>query len=232
MSRDRVLFAPAILPTLRQATADLSWLLGRGYAEVATLKLVGDRHGLDKRQRKAVGRCAAGIPVIAARRSKAIPLTEGSLAGRPVAVDGFNVLITVEAALSGGVVLIGADGGHRDMASVHGSWRAADETEVAIGLIGEALARLDAGTTTWLLDKPVSNSGRLRGRLLTIAAERSWDWAVELPPDPDPLLGASPDVVASNDSWVIDQCGAWLDLPAAVIPAELPDAWVVDLRPR
>ena len=51
-------FRQDVVPTLRTATADLSWLLGRGYAEQAALKLVGDRFQLAKRQRHAVVRAA------------------------------------------------------------------------------------------------------------------------------------------------------------------------------
>ena len=56
--RDRDAFAPAAWPRLREAVADLSWLLTRGYAEASSLKLVGDRLALTERQRMAVRRCA------------------------------------------------------------------------------------------------------------------------------------------------------------------------------
>lgn len=48
---DRDLFAPPQHAALAQAVADLSWLLGRGYGEVAAIDLVGDRYGLRARQR-------------------------------------------------------------------------------------------------------------------------------------------------------------------------------------
>src|SRR5689334_16889981 len=53
---DESLFGDQARPALRQATSDLCWLLSRGYAEVAALKLVGDRYDLTARQRSAVGR--------------------------------------------------------------------------------------------------------------------------------------------------------------------------------
>ena len=84
------------------------------------------------------------------------------LAGRRVDLDGFNVLTTVEAALSGGVVIVGRDGCYRDMASMHGSYRKVTETRPALMLIGEVLAELGTGECQWYLDQPVSNSGRLK----------------------------------------------------------------------
>ncbi len=56
--RDGDLFGPSYWPALREAVADLSWLLGRGYAPVSALKLVGDRWSLTERQRQAVRRAA------------------------------------------------------------------------------------------------------------------------------------------------------------------------------
>lgn len=49
-----------------------------------------------------------------------------------LALDGFNVLLTIEAALSGGVVLLRRDGCLRDIASVHGTYRQVDGTVPAI----------------------------------------------------------------------------------------------------
>src|SRR4051794_12700876 len=46
-------FSSEARPDLAQATADLSWLLSRGYAEPSSLKLVGDRYRLVERQRVA-----------------------------------------------------------------------------------------------------------------------------------------------------------------------------------
>ena len=51
---DKKLFTPKFIPTLQRATQDLSWLYSKGYAEKASLKLVGDRFKLTERQRKAI----------------------------------------------------------------------------------------------------------------------------------------------------------------------------------
>src|SRR5205085_795026 len=98
---DRALFGDEALPALRAAVADLSWLRGRGYGDAAAIKLVGDRHQLRERARVAIGRVAASDADAGARRARRIDL--GALRGRDLHVDGFNVLVTGEAALSGGV---------------------------------------------------------------------------------------------------------------------------------
>src|SRR5690606_7980025 len=135
--QDAELFAPERLPVLRSAVADLSRLLSRGYPSGAALKLVGDRHALRERQRLAVRRAACSDAARADRARRRVCAED--LAGRPVDVDGFNVLTTVEAALAGGVVLGCRDGCYRDMASMHGSWRKVEETLPAVTAVMDRL---------------------------------------------------------------------------------------------
>ena len=224
---DARLFAPALHPTLRSAVADVSWLLTRGYAAPSALKLVGDRYGLDARQRQAVARSACTDAQRDARSAKR--LRAGDLAGRPMLLDGYNVLTTVEAALGGAVVLRARDGATRDIASLHGTWRKVDETETAAALIGRALAAAGVGPVTWYLDSPVSNSGRLAATLRAVAALGGWDWTVELVPNPDAVLAAAAGPVATADSVILDRCTGWYNLAGAVVPADVPEANVVDL---
>lgn len=225
--KDRECFAPAQVETLRQAVADLSWLLGRGYSAKAAVKLVGDRHALRDRQRKALRRCAAGDEERARRAGRRVPVSE--LAGRAVAVDGYNVLLTVEAALSGGVLLLGRDGVLRDMAAMSGHYRRVRVTRQAVGLIADALAAAGCDRVRWLLDRPVSNSGRLRALIEERVADEPVAWSVELTDRTDRVLIAAPEVVASADSAVIDGCRSWCNLARHVVETSVDGAWIVDL---
>lgn len=225
---DEQLFGEPWLPALRTATAELSWLLERGYSGTSALKLVGDRHELRERQRTAVQRCACGDGARASRASRRV---EGvALRGADLAIDGFNCLITIEAAFAGGVVLVGRDRGHRDLASVHGSYRRVDETSRAIAAVCEILEPFELRSAYWYLDRPVSNSGRLGGLIRQHAESRGLAWEVELVDNPDRCLVAdAARVVASCDGWVLDRCARWVDLQGAVIDAAVPGTWRVDL---
>jgi hypothetical protein len=225
---DAQLFAPAVWPVLRAAVGDLSWLLSRGYAEPSALKLVGDRFQLTERQRIAVMRSACSDQALRHRRRTQVPV-EG-LAGEPLDIDGFNVLTTVEAALAQGVILGGRDGCYRDMASMHGSYRKVDETAPALTLIGEVLSEFRPAACCWYLDRPVSNSGRLRARLERLAAERDWPWQVELALDVDSVLAASPHIVATADSVILDRCARWCNLAREILGQRLPGVTVVVLQ--
>jgi hypothetical protein len=223
--RDPALFAPEWLPRLRTATAELSWLLSRGYAWPSALKLVGDRHGLTERQRMAVRRCACSDAALAARLARRVGPER--IDGRPLYIDGFNVLTTIEAALGGAVVLVGRDGAFRDLAGVHGTYRKVAETRPAILQVGETLARFGAGPCTWLLDRPVSNSGRLAVVLREEAQQHGWPWTIQLLMAPDGALAASPEVVATADAAILDAGVCWLPLARLVIEQRVPGAWIV-----
>lgn len=149
--------------------------------------------------------------------------------GRALSVDALNCVIVVESILSGGVVLRGRDGVLRDMASVHGSYRRVAATERALELLVGVLAEARPSRVHWLVDRPVSNSGRLAEQIRDLdPGLEGMAWAVDTPMDADPVLLASSDVVASGDANVLDRCGPWVDLPDSVLD-RVDDAWLVDL---
>lgn len=224
---DRELFGVEQVPVLRRATGELSWLMGRGYAVVAALKLVGDRYGLTQRQRLAVSRSACSDEQRALRRSRCLPFEEA--AGKSLIVDGFNLIITVEAAMSGGLLIRARDLCIRDLSSVHGSYRSVEETGRAIQLAGEVLGSLKPAGVRWLLDSPVSNSGRLAQRIKEAAAQALWPWTVETVFNPDKLIQASKAVAVTSDSAILDRAPLWLNLNHRLITRYLSDSWLIDL---
>src|SRR5207244_1905797 len=137
-----------------------------------------------------------------------------------------------EAALSGGVLLLARDGALRDMASMHGSYRKVEETEPALELIGLALADFGVREALWLLDRPVSNSGRLKTIIEELAVRNGWTWQVELVHDPDAELSQSDAIIATADSGILDLCGNWFNLARETVKRHAPGAWVLDLFNR
>jgi len=223
---DPQLFAAKYHPALRAAVADYSWLLGRGYAEDSALALVGNRYELTERQRFAVRRAACSNAAADRRRSTRVELA--ACRDRPLWIDGYNVLITIESALSGGLVLIGRDGCCRDLASIHGTYRRIDETEPAIRLIADHLQAVGVLAAIWYLDRPVSNSGKLAKMIAGLVAARPLRWRVELSDRPDSVLAQADGPVATSDSWILDRCSSWVNLAAEVIECRVPRAWRLD----
>ncbi|MFQ5528516.1 MAG: DUF434 domain-containing protein [Thermoanaerobaculia bacterium] len=225
--KDLGCFGEDRLPNLRRATDELSWLLGRGYSPKASLKLVGDRYALRDRQRKALQRCAASDEERRERDSRRVEPDE--LAGETVIVDGYNVILTLEAALSGGVLLLARDGVLRDLASLSAHYRRLSVTRPAVELLVEALAGSGAVSVECLLDRPISNSARLKQLIEGIATERNAAWTVRLSGRTDGDLKRSPHVVASADSAILDACERWVNLARWLVETRLTGAWVVDL---
>jgi hypothetical protein len=220
---DAKLFASAAIPDLRLALADFSLLLTKGYADRSALKLVGDRFSLTERQRTAIMRSACSDRQLASRRSREVKIA--CLSGRPVAIDGYNLLITIEAAMSGACVFKGRDGCFRDLASIHGTYRKVAETIPAVQLIGQFLKEHSVNDCLWLLDSPVSNSGRLK----TILRDYNLDWQVELVTSPDAVLIKTDMIVATSDSVILDGCRSWVNLARAIIEEKVPEVRLVDL---
>ncbi len=227
---DHRLFDERTHQVLRSAVHEYAWLLTRGYAEESALALVGNRHDLTQRQRMAVRRSTCSDQALARRCESRVDLADGL--DRPLGIDGYNLLITVESALSGGVLFIGRDGCCRDLASVHGTYRNVEETLPAVGLIDHHLRDAGVSDLVFYLDRPVSNSGRLRSMMTRTLTDSPIRWRIELVDNPDPVLAACDGPVATSDSWILDRCGRWVNLAAEIVEHCVRDAWRIDLRDR
>ena len=202
----------------------------KGYSDKSSLKLIGDHFALTQRQRTAVMRSSCSDQELTTRRKK--QLTFDDLKNQHLLIDGYNIITTIEAALAGGVILICRDGCLRDLASIHGTFRKVNETAPALELISKFLSQAKINTAKWLLDKPVSNSGRLKILIQQIAQKNNSSWPVELAYNPDEILVGAPEITITADSIVLNRCGRWFNLTAAVVEKFIPDANIINLTPE
>ena len=219
-------FTGIALETLKRSTDDLYFLMNRGYPVKGASVFVGNHYLMSERQRIAMTRIVSSEKEIAARSAKQI--RPQSLAGAAVNIDGFNVIITLEVALSGSPVFVCMDGAYRDLAGLRGTYRLIDKTDAAIRLILSELQKLSVTRAVFWLDAPVSNSGRLKTRIAEIAEEERFEIGVEVVGDVDRMLYDLPNVI-SSDSVILDHCPGWVNLSERLIPA-IPAAWIVDLK--
>ena len=225
--QDERLFAPSQLGVLRTAASDFCWLLDRHYAVRSALELVGNRHNLSSRQRMALARYACSAADVHRRTHSRIEPVD--VRGQELWLDGYNILTVLESALAGGVVLPGRDGCFRDIAGIHRRYRKVNETMPALKLVGETVSVLGVGQCRWLLDQPVSNSGRLKTLILETAREVGWNMEVELTFSPDHLLAETNHIIATSDGIVLDQCRQWVNLARLIVSQRVPKARIVDL---
>ncbi|WP_456485757.1 DUF434 domain-containing protein [Hydrogenimonas sp.] len=204
------------LARLKEAVADLSWLLQRGYSQKAATELVGNRYQLTQRERHAL------IHAAWKHKSRNLPLAPEALEGRKLCIDGFNLLITLETALGGGILIKAQDGCYRDIANVHGSYSFRKETEKAVKLVAEAIRELGVKEALWYFDRPVSNSGRIAHLVNETAEKTGVPMRAETADQVDAKLKACEDVVVTADAVILDSGVEWFDLAGWIIENLLP----------
>lgn len=200
---------------IKDAVVDMNYLLTRGFAEKSSLQLVGNRYRLNVRQQKAVqGMSASNSDLI---RRKKQELFKDALYHNTIIIDGFNLLILLESWLSGAYIFKGLDGCYRDLSGVHGSYKRVQKTEDAFNIIATTLASLNVAKVTWVLDQPVSNSGRLKTFIREFAEKHQLNWNAILEYNPDVYLASSKDIVVSSDAWILNEATCWFNLGAYII---------------
>ena len=226
-SNDAKLFSKKWLPKLNRAVDDLSYLLSRGYSRKSSIQLVGDRFRLTDRQRKALWRASCTDANLLYRQNH--EWISENMSGQSVAIDGYNLLITVESGLAGGIVIECRDGCYRDIASVHGTYRKVEETMPALELIGQTLQALQIKEAKWYLDAPVSNSGRLKGIMEELAEVHQFPWTIHLVNNPDKEIVQMQDLITvSSDGWVLSNSMGWFNLHRYIV-SRIGEAHIIEL---
>lgn len=223
---DQALFSGEPLLRLRDAVYEFCWLLNRGYARHSVMQLVGDHHQLVKRQRLAISRAACSNTSRELRKTTCLQIEQ--IKDRQLVIDGFNLIISVETAMAGGLLLRCCDGCIRDIAGIHGTYRLGHETRQAIELIGNVLQAFSPASVLWLFDKPVSNSGRLAEMVRDIATVHHWNWQAELIDNPDQVIRNSGKVAITSDSAILDGGVQWVNLGAYLTTNHFHESWLID----
>lgn len=206
---DEKLFTPEQMVLLKKAVTDLSYLYTRGYSEKIALKIVGDHYQLKSRQRLVVQRAVCSDASLEIRKRNEVG--ENIKKGEQFLIDGYNLLITVESLLSGGILICGRDGCIRDIASLHGTYHKVEETIPAIQWIGEHLFIFEPSDVIWFMDKPISNSARLARLIKDYFEGKEWNCKVETVNNPDYEIVNKSGIAISSDSWILDRVHCWLN---------------------
>ena len=208
---DEISFSPEGVKRIQTASAHVFYLLNEGYDLKQATTFVGNHLQLSERQRMAIMRSLASREQLAEREKKRVEFS--SLAGREVWIDGFNTVITLEVMLNESILFMGMDGCIRDLASLRGTYRTIPETAQAVRLLIEQLMENNVGRSYILLDRPVSNSGRLKTLISETAEEESCDIDIQIIDDVDRILWEKTNVITS-DAIILDHCLSWVNLSA------------------
>ncbi len=205
---------------MKDAICDLRYLLERGYRRNTAVKVVGDRYRLTKEERNLLLRCV--YPRAEAEMHRRKLITAEEISGQSLAIDGYNVLITVESWLRGKPVIACDDGVVRDVSGVYGKHRfTRGITDVAIDRIFMALSELSPAIVIFIFDSMVSFSGRLCTYINAKAEDCGISVEARTSRAPDAeLLTSGASVVCTSDMAVIARASRVFDLAGYIIPAE------------
>lgn len=183
------------LVRLRKAQKDFYYLMNQDYPMQSIATFVGNHFAFSERQRMALIRATSSEKSLVSRAQKEIKtLSENET----VYIDGFNIIITLEVALSDSTLLHCMDGTIRDLAGLRGTYRLIDKTERAIDMIGQKLNAMKIKKCVFYLDKPVSNSGKLKAKIFEVLEKYDFETDVQIVNDADQALVSLENVISKR----------------------------------
>ncbi|WP_295067094.1 DUF434 domain-containing protein [Ruminococcus sp.] len=226
MPTDERDFSDNSLPVLRRAAEEVLFLQNRGYMMTNATRFVGDHYQLSERQRLALARTISPLASIVERKSRQVT----DISGETIYIDGFNVIIGLEIACSQSMLFKCMDGTVRDLAGLHGTYRLIPQTDEGIKMLIKALSELRVSKAVIYLDKPVSNSGRLKQRIYELAEDIPFELEVLTEDAVDSILKTKP-IIASADAIILDECSKWFNLNRYIVDTYIGSYPYVDIVP-
>ena len=215
---------------LQKAAADFRYLLNRGYPRKATLEIVGNRYGFTYDERHLLHRGVFSDADSESRKGKIIPIK--AIQGKDLAIDGHNVLITVEAGLSGWPLILADDGFVRDISGVSGNFKKTAVTEKALQVIVAFLKKWGPHNTLFLFDAPISKSGILAQELRVLLEKEGVSGDALAEKVPEKTLIGFQGVVATSDTAIIDRSEKVIDLAGDIIRTKIGSMSLLELKGR
>lgn len=197
---------------LKEASKDFKYLLTRGYNRTTSLKFVSDRYLLSKTEKMALYRGVFSDSEIKLRKSKLVSIKD--IIGEKLVVDGFNVLMTIKAALLGTPLIKCQDGFIRDILSSFEKVKINDLMYISLEILLCFLNRYKPKKVTILFDSKVSKSGcfaaHVRRKLNLLGINGT---ALAVPrADTETLAVGRDEIIASSDTVIILKANKVVDL--------------------
>ncbi len=159
------------LSVLREAIKDYEYLLIRGYTPKQILPFISNRYGLNKMEQLLIYRSIHDNEYKNSINAKI--QKKSDIRDQVLLIDGLNVILTIQAAISCKPLVKGDDGFIRDIQGVHGKVRYNEEFFSSIIRLGIGLKYLEPRKTLILFDKNISLIGfysKIIKRLLSLYA--------------------------------------------------------------
>ncbi len=200
---------------IQTGTEDFRYLLNRGYPRKATLEIVGNRYGLTFDERHLLHRGVFSDADSEARQDKII--SPKGIRNKDLAIDGHNVLITVEAGLADRPLVLADDGFVRDISGLSASFKETEMTDKAIQLIVAFLKKWKPRHTLFLFDAPISKSGILAQELRAFLEKEGLPGDALAVKVPEKTLIGFQGVIATSDTAIIDRSEKVIDMAGNIV---------------
>lgn len=184
------------------AYEDYKYLLNRGYNRKSALDLVTSRYNLNTKERLLLYRCTHSNEEIQQIKEKIVSLPID------IALDGYNLAITLLSAIYNDEIFLCDDGFFRDLGL--GKRKNDDEIYDALLLISEFLNYKNISFKIFL-DSQISKSGELAKRLRNLGLE------VNVVNKVDKELIIKEDVISSNDFVILSKAKRIYDVLGEII---------------
>ena len=204
-----------IKQTFIDAIHDYNFLINKNYSEKSIMKLIGDRYQLSSIERSILYRGVFSSKENKFRKAKLTDVVEGSI----FHIDTFNVLYTLASYLKGKILFVASDGILRDASEVHGKTIKKELLNKSIDLLFSFLCEVNPVEVNFYIDKPVSNSGKLKALLQDNLNNYMIKGNAELFQSADyPLKKCNNGVVATSDSVIVNKAKVKVaDLSKAIL---------------
>lgn len=188
--------------SLREAAADIRYLLDRGYPQKGAVGFVCAHYRLDTEAMYLLLRTVVAREVAEKRKAKFLPCDR--IEGNYIVIDGYNIIIGMESVLEKKSYLCD-DGVIRDIKGISRNYKSSGSTETAIELILQFLKENKPAYVCFLLDSQISKSGQLASVLRGKIREFGLEGDARTSKHVDYDLKNSKYVVASSDGVIIDE---------------------------
>jgi len=146
-----------------EAAKDLYYLLNRGYTRKFSISVVSNRYGLSKQEQMIIYRSIYPEDVV--RQIKEKEISDMHLKGKFLAIDWYNMLVTVNSAITNKPIYMGNDGFIRDTRGLHGRVEAMENVYETVSIILTSLSKLTLEGIKIYLEKNISYSGEMKKEL-------------------------------------------------------------------
>jgi len=206
-----------------EAVKDYKYLLNRGYPRTLALNTVTTRYMLNKRERLLLYRTIHTDKQVQRIINKLINVE--SIDKFPLIIDGYNVILTIKAALMCDYVYESDDTFVRDLLSVHGAVKYDTYFNESLNLLIRTIKELNVPYVLIVLDKQVSKSGELARNIRSLLEKYGVNGNAETMRKNDVFIisKAKEYVVCSSDVVILLKAEKVFDLAGFIIRKYMPN---------